>query len=30
MQTFEPTDLKYTYSPEHASIGTSQPARRSP
>ena len=22
MQTFEPTDLKYTYSPEHASIGT--------
>ena len=22
MQTFEPTDLKYAYSPEHASIGT--------
>ena len=22
MQTFEPTDLKYTYSPEHAAIGT--------
>lgn len=22
MQTFEPRDLKYTYSPEHASIGT--------
>jgi amidase len=22
MQTFEPTDLKYTYSPEHAPIGT--------
>jgi acetamidase/formamidase len=22
MQTFEPTDLKYTYSPGHAAIGT--------
>ena len=27
MQTFEPTDLKYTYSPEHEPIGTVAPGR---
>jgi amidase len=28
MQTFEPRELKYTYSPEHAAIGTVAPGER--